>query len=296
MMSGELWTIGRILKWTEQYFGRKGVESSRLDAEVLLSHVLGKPRIYLYVHFEEPLEKGELAAYRELIRRRAARVPVAYLVGYREFMGLKFRVSGATLVPRPETEILVQAAMERLKRIGGEGGALRLADIGTGTGAICLSILHFLSGAEAVAVDISSAALSVARGNAEELGLSGRVGFLEGDLLEPIREQRFHAILSNPPYIPDGDLPGLPPEVRENEPVWALAGGADGMDFYRRLFAEAPSLLEKGGFMAVEVGLHQAGAVSEMAGRNPLLERTEVLRDLAGIRRVVVAWRGDAEE
>lgn len=296
MMSGELWTIGRILKWTEQYFGRKGVESSRLDAEVLLSHVLGKPRIYLYVHFEEPLEKGELAAYRELIRRRAARVPVAYLVGYREFMGLKFRVSGATLVPRPETELLVQAAMERLKRIGGEGGALRLADIGTGTGAICLSILHFLSGAEAVAVDISSAALSVARENAEELGLSGRVGFLEGDLLEPIREQRFHAILSNPPYIPDGDLPGLPPEVRENEPVWALAGGADGMDFYRRLFAEAPSLLEKGGFMAVEVGLHQAGAVSEMAGRNPLLERTEVLRDLAGIRRVVVAWRGDEEE
>ena len=296
MMSGEIWTIGRILKWTEQYFGRKGIESPRLDAEVLLSHVLGKQRIYLYVHFEEPLEKGELAAYKELIQKRVQRIPVAYLVGHREFMGLRFRVSPATLVPRPDTEILVQAALERLKKLTGGTAHLRFADIGTGTGAICLSLLHFLPGTEASAVDISSGAIALAEENAEALGLSGRVAFLEGDLLEPVRGQRFHAILSNPPYIPDGDILRLPPEVKENEPRAALAGGEDGMDFYRRLCEEAPELLEKGGFMAFEVGVHQANSVAEMARKHPLIAGTEILKDLAGIERVVIAWRGGSTE
>ena len=294
MMSEEIWTIGRILKWTEQYFGRKGVESPRLDAEVLLSHVLGKARIYLYVHFDEPLEKKELAAYRELVRKRVQRVPVAYLVGSREFMGLDFRVSTATLVPRPDTEILVQAALERLKKIPGtEGGAVRFADIGTGTGAICLSVLHFLPGAEAVTVDISPEALAVARENAEALGLSERIAFFEGDLLEPVKGQRFHAILSNPPYIPDGDIAGLAPEVKGNEPMTALAGGRDGLDFYRRLCREAPSLLEPGGFLAFEVGIRQAEAVAGMAKEHVLIGWTEILKDLSGIERVVVAWRED---
>ena len=294
MMSEEIWTIGRILKWTEQYFGRKGVESPRLDAEVLLSHVLGKARIYLYVHFDEPLEKRELAAYRELVQKRVQRVPVAYLVGSREFMGLTFRVSTATLVPRPDTEILVQAALERLKKVvGTKGGPVRFADIGTGTGAICLSVLHFLPGAEAMTVDISPEALAVARENAEALGLSERIAFFEGDLLEPVKGQRFHAILSNPPYIPDGDIDRLAPEVRENEPMTALAGGRDGLDFYRRLCREAPPLLEPGGFLAFEVGIRQADAVARLAKEHALIGQTEILKDLSGIERVVVAWRED---
>ncbi|MBQ1915237.1 MAG: peptide chain release factor N(5)-glutamine methyltransferase [Selenomonadaceae bacterium] len=290
-MADEIWTIGRILKWTEQYFGGKGVESPRLDAEVLLSHVLGKERIYLYVHFDEPLEKGELAAYKDLIRQRVQRVPVAYLVGHREFMGLPFQVSRATLVPRPETELLVQAALERLK--GFAGDSLLFADIGTGTGAICLSVLHFLPGSRAVTVDISPEAIAVARKNAEAMGLSERVEFLEGDLLAPLGERRFAAILSNPPYIPDGDISGLSPEVRDNEPMTALAGGLDGLDFYRRLCKDAPALLEQNGFLAFEVGIHQAAAVAGMAEENPLIARTEILKDLAGIARVVIAWRGD---
>ena len=300
MSGADVWTIGRILKWTEQYFGAKGLESPRLDAEVLLSHVLSKERIYLYVHFDEPLEKEELSAYRELIRKRAGRVPVAYLVGRREFMGLSFRVSPATLVPRPETELLVQAALDGLKAVespSGEEGPLLFADIGTGSGAIALSVLHFLPGTKALAVDISREALVLAKENAEELGLAQRVEFLAGDLLEPLRGRggHFSAILSNPPYIPEGDIPELPPEVREHEPMGALAGGADGMEFYRRLCGEAPELLAERGFMAFEVGIRQGEAVAKMAEAHPLIARTEILKDLAGIRRVVVAWRGGGD-
>ena len=182
-MNDKIWTIGRILKWTEQYFKDKGIESPRLDAEVLLAHVLEKQRIYLYVHFDEPLQPAELAAYREMVKQRVLRVPVAQILGEKEFMGLTFKVTADTLVPRPDTEILVQAAVERLKAMKGEAKApedealadgeeassaadrdeaaadvsqepLRIADIGTGSGAICLSVLRYLAGTVADTVDI----------------------------------------------------------------------------------------------------------------------------------------------
>ena len=284
--NGEIWTIGRILKWTEQYFGGKGVESPRLDAEVLLSHVLQKERIYLYVHFDEPLEAGELAAYKELIKQRVNHVPVAYLLGQKEFMGLTFKVTPATLIPRPDTEILVQAAVERLR--GRE--QCSFADIGTGSGAICLSVLSFVPGSSAVTVDISPEARAVAEENAENLGLSERIEFFTGDLLEPVKDRKFTAILSNPPYIPEKDIEGLQEEVRCQEPYGALSGGQDGLDFYRRLCQEAPALLEEGGFMAFEVGVGQAAKVVALAKENPLIDRTEILKDLAGIERVVIAY------
>lgn len=282
----ELWTIGRILKWTEQYFKEKGIESPRLDAEVLLSHILGRERIYLYVHFDEPLEPAELARYREAIKQRVQRVPVAYIIGEKEFMGLTFKVTEDTLVPRPDTEILVQAAIERLRA---RGDAPRFADIGTGTGAICLSVLHFLPKAQADTVDISPAARAVAEENAAALGASDRVTFHTGDLLAPLAGQCYDAILSNPPYIPDGDIAALAPEVRLKEPHTALAGGKDGLDFYRRLMADAPALLKDGGFLAVEVGIHQAAPVAALAV--PSFSRTEILKDYAGIERVVIAWK-----
>lgn len=294
MANNEIWTIGRILKWTEQYFEQKGVESPRLDAEVLLSHLLKKQRIYLYVHFDEPLQAEELAAYREMIKKRVAHVPVAYILGEKEFMGLTFCVTSDTLVPRPDTEILVQAAVDNLKKIAGqqeETACLRFADIGTGSGAICLSVLNFTENTEADTVDISPAARAVAEQNAASLELAARITFHTGDLLEPIKDKTYTAILSNPPYIPQADIETLAPEVRCKEPMTALCGGADGLDFYRRLCAEAPAMLETGGFMAFEVGIRQAGPVAALAKENPLIERTEIIKDYAGIDRVVVAWR-----
>lgn len=319
-MNDKIWTIGRILKWTEQYFKDKGIESPRLDAEVLLAHVLEKQRIYLYVHFDEPLQPAELAAYREMIKQRVLRVPVAQILGEKEFMGLTFKVTADTLVPRPDTEILVQAAVERLKAMKGEAEApedealadgeeassaanrdeaavdvsqepLRIADIGTGSGAICLSVLHYLADTVADTVDISPAARAVAEENAASLGLQDRVTFHTGDLLQPLVGMTFAAILSNPPYIPEADIANLAPEVRLKEPHTALSGGQDGLDFYRRLAKEAPAMLVPGGFMAFEVGIHQAEPVAALAKANPLIARTEILPDYAGIDRVVVAWR-----
>lgn len=291
-MNDKIWTIGRILKWTEQYFKDKGIESPRLDAEVLLAHVLEKQRIYLYVHFDEPLQPGELAAYREMIKKRVMRVPVAQILGEKEFMGLTFKVTADTLVPRPDTEILVQAAVDRLKAMAGEE-PLRFADIGTGSGAICLSVLHYLSDTVADTVDISPAARAVAEENAASLGLADRVTFHTGDLLQPLSGISFAAILSNPPYIPEADIAKLAPEVRLKEPHTALSGGQDGLDFYRRLAKEAPAMLVPGGFTAFEVGIHQAQDVADLLRANPLIDRTEILPDYAGIDRVVVGWRKD---
>ena len=289
-MNDKIWTIGRILKWTEQYFKDKGIESPRLDAEVLLAHVLEKQRIYLYVHFDEPLQPGELAAYREMIKKRVLRVPVAQILGEKEFMGLTFKVTADTLVPRPDTEILVQAAVDRLRAMAGEE-PLRFADIGTGSGAICLSVLHYLAGTVADTVDISPAARAVAEENAASLGLADRITFHTGDLLQPLSGISFAAILSNPPYIPEADIVKLAPEVRLKEPHTALSGGQDGLDFYRRLANEAPAMLVPGGFTAFEVGIHQAGDVAALLKANPLIGRTEILSDYAGIDRVVVGWR-----
>lgn len=286
MAGEELWTIGRLLQWSEGFFRDKGIETPRLDAEVLLSHVLEKPRIYLYVHYDQPLDPDELAAYRGFVRRRAARDPVAYLLGEREFMGLTFRVSPAVLVPQPDTETLVGEAEKRLR---GTPGA-RIADVGTGSGAIALSLLYMLPNLTAAAVDVSPAALEVARENAARLSLSDRVTFYEGDLLAPLLGQTFDAILSNPPYIPRKDIAALSPEVRA-EPHVALDGGADGLDFYRRLTREAAALLRPGGFLAVEAGQGEAAAISAMARANGWTE-VDIVQDLAGIDRVVTMYRG----
>ncbi|WP_294157890.1 peptide chain release factor N(5)-glutamine methyltransferase [uncultured Selenomonas sp.] len=308
-----VWTIGSILQWTTRFFTEKGIESPRIDAEVLLGHVLKKERIYLYVHFEEPLQLEELAAYREAIKQRVSRVPVAYIIGTREFMGLPFKVTEDTLVPRPDTEILVQAAIERLKWLSGaeskpateeaddkvasaeasESHPVRFADIGTGTGAICLSVLKYVPEATADTVDISEAARKVAEENAASLELTERITFYTGDLLHPLAGNigSYDAILSNPPYIPDADIETLAPEVRCKEPRTALAGGPDGLAFYRRLIADSPTLLKEDGFLAVEVGIHQEKAVAKMAEENGAFARTEIIKDYGGIERVVVAWK-----
>ena len=287
MADGQVWTIGSILKWSEQYFGSHGAETPRLDAEVLLSHLLDEKRIYLYVHFDQPLTADVLARYREMVKRRTSGEPVAYICGEKEFMGMPFKVSPSVLVPQPDTEILVEAAIERLK--GKEN--IRIADVCTGSGAIALALVHYLPEAAVSATEISPEALAIAKENAEVLGLSERAGFFEGDLLAPLAGKTFDAIVSNPPYIPSDDIDGLPREVRA-EPKLALDGGADGLDFYRRLVRESAALLNDGGFLAVECGETQAGAIADMAAAGGF-GKTEIVRDLADKERVVVLWNGE---
>ena len=290
-MTDAVWTIQRLLAWTTDFFRERGIESPRLDAEVLLSALLGRDRMYLYVHFDEPLEPEELARFRGYVKERAAHVPLAYVLGRREFMGLDFRVTRDTLIPRPDTEILVQCAVDFLRaRLEAGATACTIADIGTGTGAIALSTLRYTEGTHADAVDISPAAAAVARENAEMLGLTERIDIHVGDLLAPLAGRRYDMILSNPPYIPTADISGLMPEVRSYEPHLALDGGTDGLNIYRRLMADAPALLNEGGAIAVEVGIDEAAAVAALAMAHPRIVRTETLKDLGGIERVVVGY------
>ncbi len=281
----ERWTIGSILTWTKQYFEGKGVESSRLDAEVLLSHVLDKDRLYLYVNYDQPLQVGELAAFREAVKRRAMRFPVAYITGRKEFMGLGFVVSPAVLIPRPDTEILVETALTMLR----DTAEPSILDLGTGSGAIIVSLLTRLTQARGVAVDVSPEALAVAAQNATALGVADRLTLRQGDLFAGL-PGTFAAIVSNPPYISADDMATLAPEVR-CEPDLALAGGADGLDFYRRIVAGAAGFLHSDGFVALEVGAGQAPAVAALATAASGLEPTATVKDYAGIQRVVVLKR-----
>ena len=265
------------------------METPRLDAEVLLAAVLGRDRMYLYVHFDEPLEPAELATFRGYVKERGAHVPMAYILGRREFMGLSFRVTRDTLIPRPDTEILAQFAVDTLRaRAEAGAGELRFADIGTGTGAIVLSVLHHTEGTRADAVDISPAAAAVAAENAATLGLTERIEVLTGDLTAPLLGRSYAMILSNPPYIPSADVKTLMEDVKAYEPHLALDGGADGLAVYRRLLRDAPDLLTEGGVIAVEVGIHEATDVAALMAAHPRIVRTKTLRDLAGIERVVV--------
>ena len=277
----QVWTLGSLLQWTKQYFSEKGVENPRLDAEVLLSSLIGKDRLYLYVHFDQPMEQHELAAFREWVKLRAARVPVAYIVGRKEFMGFSFAVSPAVLIPRPETEFLVETALRRLKDIKEP----RILDIGLGSGAVLVSLLSRLPIAQGVGTDISEAALKVACKNAEQL-IPDKVFQAKTADLFPDGAEIFDAIVSNPPYIREADIEGLAPEVKQ-EPVLALAGGMDGLDYYRRILVGALKHLRPDGFLAVEIGVGQAADV-EQIGLNNGWRLAETVPDYAGIDRVLV--------
>ena len=286
----KVWTIGRLLKWTQEYFTAKKIDSPRLDAEVLLAYVLQKERIYLYVHFDEPLQENELVNFRELIKKRAARLPIAYIIGQKEFMGMTFNVNKDVLVPRPETELLVEAVIDRLPA----DRNVQFADIGTGSGAIAIALAKLRSNFSGCAVDISEKAIETAKSNAEALQVTDKIEFLQGDLLAPLYNRddisRFDAIVSNPPYIPLKDMEGLQPEVRRYEPYDALTDKNDGLDFYRRLTKNGRELLTEDGFLACEIGIGQAEAIRKMAEENDW-GKCEILKDLAKIERVVVLWK-----
>jgi release factor glutamine methyltransferase len=283
-MAEETWTLLKVLRWTQQRFTERGLRTPRLDAEVLLAHALATTRVGLYTHFDQPLGPAELAACRELIRRRLSGEPVAYLVGKQEFWSLPLVVDPRVLIPRPETEHLVEAALSAL--LGRR--APRVADIGTGSGAVALAIAHERPDAEVVAVDRSPEALAVARANAAALELE--VELVEGDLLAPLADRApFDLIVSNPPYVREGDYDGLPPEVKR-EPRAALLAGPDGLAVLRRLVDGAPGLLAAGGVLALEFGAGQASEVAALMDARGYLE-VKARRDLAGIERVVEGRR-----
>ena len=269
-------TLLQVLKRATGYLAAHGSSSPRLDAEVLLAHVLGIRRLDLYLQFDRPLDEPQLAPYRELTARRGRGEPVAYLTGHKEFMALEFTVTAAVLVPNPDTEVLVQRAVEWGRARGGTG--LRFADIGTGSGCIAVAVAHYLPEATVDATDVSPAALAVAGANVERHGVGDRVRLLEGDLAGPL-EGRYDAVLANLPYVAAGV--SLPAEVSA-QPAIALYGGAD---LVNRLLAALPVLLRPGGVALLEVDPAIAGelAVAGLAG-------WKLLKDLGGHDRVLEAW------
>ncbi len=276
----ETWTPLKLIGWTQDFFAKRGIDAPRLTAELLLAHALSCDRVRLYLDFDKPLGDADLARYRELVRRRAEGEPTAYLLGRKEFFGHAFRVDTRVLVPRPETELLVEAALAALP----EGGCA--LDLCTGSGCVAVSLALGRKGARVLATDVSEDALALARENASALGAV--VELATGDLWSAVHgSERFDVITSNPPYIPTKELAGLSPEVRR-EPCMALDGGEDGLAVLRRIVEGAPARLAPGGALVMEMHESHEGVLPGLclaAG----FARAEARRDLAGLPRLVVA-------
>jgi release factor glutamine methyltransferase len=287
-MSDDVWTVGRLLMWTTDWLGARGSDAPRLDAEVLLAHVRGCPRIALYTAFDTPVADAERARFRELVKRRGEGEPVAYLVGSREFFSLPFTVTKDVLIPRPETEGLVVRSLDLVK----SAAAPRIADVGTGSGAIAVTLAKQLPRATLVATDIAPAALAVAAANAERHGVAERIEFVECDLLaDPRAAGPWDVIVSNPPYVRDDEYPALPRDVRDHEPKTALVAGPTGVEIVTRLAAEAAERLAPGGWLLVEIGPSTAAAAEAALAAQAGLVPGPTLKDLAGLPRIVQARR-----
>ena len=282
-------TVGEARRTMAAQFRAAGLDTPDLDARILLGHALGLDHTALAAAPSRILGAGEASAIAELTRRRLAREPVARIVGWKEFWSLPLRIGAATLVPRPETETVVEAALAAVEARGPRSRPLRIADLGTGSGAILLALLAELPNAFGVGTDISTGALGVAQDNARRLGFS-RAGFVACDLTAALRGP-FDLIVSKPPYIVSADIAALAPEVREFDPAHALDGGSDGLDFYRAIAAAAPALLAPDGALVVELGVGQLGTVAALfaaSGLAPLPPRT----DLNGVPRALTARNG----
>ncbi len=292
------WTIARVQDWTSKDFSARGFSSPRLEADLLICHALGLRRVDLYVRFDQPLTGDELARVRSLVERRRKHEPVAYITGTRGFYGRTFAVDPRVLIPRPETELLIELALDALPALGviesvsSEAAVSapkrRALDVGTGSGILAITLACEREDLVVDAVDLSSDALAVARANAETLGVSARVRFLHGSLLEPVEGEKYWVILSNPPYIARREIDSLMPDVRAHEPHSALDGGESGTEIIEPLVRMAREAIEPGGLFAMEFGHDQGARVLEIA-RAAGFEDAVVKKDLAGLDRVLVA-------
>lgn len=275
----ESWTLLKLLDWTTEFFSGKGIDNPRLDAQLLLAHILKIDRVGLYLNFDRPLTSDELDTIRPLVKRRGQREPLQYLLGTTEFWSLEFEVTPAVLIPRGDTEILVEEALNR----AGEQGSL--LDVGTGSGAIVISLATELPSWQMIGLDISSEALEVAARNVDKHGVGGRVQMQAGDLAK-LPAACYDLIVSNPPYIAHDEWDGLMPEVRCFEPRSALLADDCGLDCYRKLTAQADSHLNPGGWLLVEIGHQQAGEVRNLFSEAGLTD-IFVRHDYADQPRVV---------
>lgn len=287
------WTVGKIIDWTTGHLRKHGSDSPRLEAEILLAHARGCPRIQLYVQYNELLTDDQRTVMRDLVKRRAQAEPVAYLVGHREFFALDFRVSPDVLIPRPETETLVLQLIAAAK----SRPNARLLDVGTGSGCIAVAAAVNVPGAQLTAIDISSRALDVAQENATRHAVAERIRFLAGDLFSPLSSQdQFDLVVSNPPYVADGEMATLPADIRLHEPPLALQAGPRGLDVITRLIAGAPAHLAAGGVLLIEISPEQSAAVCLLIQESGQFEPARTIKDSSGKERVVTASRtGDVK-
>ena len=294
MTQTQVWTIGKLLEWTTEYLRKNGSESPRLEAEVLLAHARNSPRIQLYTSFNDEPTEAERTAFREMVRRRAEGTPVAYLVGHKEFFSLDFVVNSDCLIPRPETEHLVVAAIdwakERIKAIGSTR-RLRIADVCTGSGCVAVAAAKQLPNSELLASDISPNALATATLNIAKHGLEGRIQLFEGDLLDaiPSDQPNFDIILSNPPYVSDDEFQSLSKDVREHEPKMALVSGPTGMEVTERLLSQASSRLLDGGVVMLESSPMLVPRIEQHIQSLGPWALKSTIKDLRGHARIIIA-------
>jgi release factor glutamine methyltransferase len=282
MMDATAWTIARVLDWTRSFFDSKDIETARLDAELLIAHALGLSRIDLYLDHHRPLDAQELTSIRGLVRRRAQLEPIHYILGERDFWSITIGVDSRVLIPRPDTEKLVELALSNIDETTD-----RVLDLCTGSGAIALALATEHPQVQVAATDISKDALDVARANAERLNLSN-VSFHQSDLFKGLQAQ-FDVIISNPPYIRSSDCKNLMADVRDYEPLMALDGGPDGLDFYRKIIQTAPRFLRSRGHLLLEIGHDQAQDLRALVEASAHLDWIKCHQDLAGNDRVVHA-------
>lgn len=289
-MTPKAWCIKTLLETATDYLADKGIENARLNAEVLLAHQLHVQRISLYLNFEQPLTEKEVSGFRSLIKRRLQHEPLQYITGRQEFWSLSFQVNPHVLIPRPETEILVEQAMVLAKALA-DGTQLRFLDLGTGSGVIAVAMAKEIPESLVLATDISEEALDVARANAQEHGVSSNITFIQGDLFEPLMLEKpaFHLIASNPPYVCTHEISGLHSEVALYEPKAALDGGKDGMDYLREIVAQAPQFLLPGGWLLLEMSPYQVEKALFILTETDVYQNTKAIEDYSHHQRVVMA-------
>ncbi len=292
MSEDEPWTIGRLLKWTTDRFKQSGALNPRLDAEVLLAEARGCQRIELYTAFDESPGEEVLAPFRQLVRRRVAGEPVAYLVGRREFYSLSFEVTPDVLIPRPETELVVVELLDAAKALKVTGRPLRIIDVGTGSGVIAVCAATQIPDCEVVAIDVSAESLAVAQRNVERHGVSDRVSLRQGDLLGGLAaDPPFDIVASNPPYISVPEYHDLAIDVKDYEPELALVGGESGTELIETLIQQAAGVLRTGGSLILEISPMIEQRVRQLVETSGAFEPPRAVADLAGLARVVTARR-----